>query len=372
MSIKVGIVGVGNCAKSLVEAVVYFKTNPEDTTGLAFPKIGGYTPADIQFLCAFDVDQRKVGLTLGDAIYTGTNCAKDLIERDTVKKVLNRCQFVYGGPMYDGVAPHMLTTDKTDRSRFCVNSYDLKDSVAELKLATMRAVLHRDRPDVMLLYLPVGSQKATEAYVNLFLELKIPFVNCIPVFIVSDEQWKQKIIDAGICAIGDDMRSQVGASVLSQVLQEMFISRGAEVDFHCQQNSGGNTDFLNMTDKTRLISKKISKENVINSVVGGQDCFVHAGPSDYVEYLGDKKVATIRIEARGITGVPIVLDARLEVQDSPNSAGIVIDAIRYLKRATELGIVGPLYGPSAATQKTPPKQLSYADAYAECKKLAES
>lgn len=369
MAIRVGIIGVGNCAKSLVEAVQYFKLHPQDTTGLAFPVIGGYKPSDIEFVCAFDVDKRKVGKKLGLAIHSGSNCAMDLTD-----VFANTGPEVECGVLGDGVAKHMLATDENDKTKFFVDTNSLC-STSKLVYDKVQEVIKKIKeanPDVMLLYLPVGSEIDTALYVSILLELKVPFVNCIPVFIVSDPVWQKKITEAGICAIGDDMRSQVGASVLSQVLHEMFVSRGATVDFHCQQNSGGNTDFLNMTDKNRLKSKKTSKENVIRAAAGDSECSIHAGPSDYIQYLGDKKVATIRIEARGIAGVPITLDARLEVQDSPNSAGIVIDAIRYLKRATELGVVGPLYGPSAATQKTPPKQLPYAEAYAECKKLAES
>lgn len=369
MPIHVGIIGVGNCAKSLVEAVQYFKYNPSNTTGLAFPVIGGYKPSDIEFVCAFDIDKRKVGKRLGNAIHSGSNCALDL-----TNSYGNTGPVVERGILGDGVAAHMIADTEKDATRFFVDEQSMCSSSEDLyeKINKVKNKIKEANPDVMLLYLPVGSEVDTKLYVSILLELKVPFVNCIPVFIVSDRKWQEKITEAGICAIGDDMRSQVGASVLSQVLHEMFVSRGATVDFHCQQNSGGNTDFLNMTDKNRLRSKKTSKENVIRAAAGEGECFIHAGPSDYIQYLGDKKVATIRIEARGIAGVPIILDARLEVQDSPNSAGIVIDAIRYLKRATELGVVGPLYGPSAATQKTPPKQLPYAEAYAECKKLAES
>jgi myo-inositol-1-phosphate synthase len=230
--------------------------------------------------------------------------------------------------------------------------------------------------DVLLNYLPVGSETATRFYVEACLEAKVPFVNCIPVFIVSDPYWENRLIEAGIPAIGDDMRSQLGASVLSQALQELFFNRGMQVKFHEQTNHGGNTDFLNMMDQSRLASKKISKENVIRSQndirgIPVPKNGIYAGPSSYIPYHGDNKVAHFRIEATGFGGAPVTFDARLSVQDSPNSAGVVIDAIRYLQVARELCLVGSLRGPSAATQKTPPTQMMIDQAYEECKALAE-
>lgn len=361
MSINVGIVGVGNCAKSLIEGVAKYGETGE-TKGLAFSNIGGYVAEDLRFVLAYDVDRRKVGLPLSQAILSKPNCAMTLWGDTT--KVCGETT-VLRGKALDGVASHMQ-----DAAGYLV------DSSEEPSLEAVVESLRRSEVQVLVLYLPVGSQEATEFYVNAALRAGVPFVNCIPVFIVSNPLWEDRIRAAGIPAIGDDMRSQVGASVLSQVLQEMFLRRGAKVDFHCQQNSGGNTDFRNMLDRTRLSSKKLSKENVITSqnTLYGVDTplnGVHAGPSDWVPYLGDNKVCHIRIEAEIFGGAPVTLDCRLSVQDSPNSAGVVIDAVRYVQVAKELGITGPLKGASAFTQKTPPVQMTLTDAYEECKKLAE-
>lgn len=375
MSIKVCVIGVGNCAKSLIEGVIHYSVNPEDTNGLAFQEIGGYRPSDIDFCLAYDVDSRKVGCPLHLAIYYGTNNAKSLLHPEDLKRYLENNYYSWGhvfvkqGPVLDGVAPHMRTKDTKDFTRFCI-----KDEVDVTEDMIVNDLIE-NKINVALIYLPVGSQAATEFYVRCLLRAKVPFVNCIPVFIVSDPHWQYAIEKAGICAIGDDMRSQVGASILSQVLHEMFLNRGAKIQFHCQTNQGGNTDFHNMTVQDRLTSKKKSKENVITSQndlrgIKTEPNSIHAGPSDYIPYLGDNKVAHIRIEATGFCGAPITLDARLSVQDSPNSAGVVIDAIRYLKTATDRGITGALLGPSAATQKTPPVQMTAAEAYEACKNLA--
>lgn len=361
--IRVAIIGVGNCAKSLVEGVELYRSI-NSTDGLAFSNIGGYAAGDIEFVLAYDIDRRKVGRPLTEAIYADPNCSWDiLLPGDHDKPGVK----VKRGALFDGVAPHMLTAPEKQSFR---PTHDpeptLKDVVNELK---------EKQVDVVLNYLPVGSETATRFYVEACLEAKVPFVNCIPVFIVSDPYWENRLKEAGICAIGDDMRSQLGASVMSQALQELFFNRGLKVKFHSQTNEGGNTDFLNMMDQSRLASKKISKENVIRSQndirgIPVPENGIYAGPSAYIPYLGDNKVAHFRIEAEGFGGAPVIFDARLSVQDSPNSAGVVIDAIRYLKVATELGLIGSLRGPSAATQKTPPTQLMINEAYEECKALA--
>lgn len=366
--IRVAIVGVGNCAKSLVEGVALYSASSR-TDGLAFPVIGGYEPKDIEFVLAYDVDHRKVGRTLVHAIFARPNCAMDFnVDRDDLLEVVAPRTMVKMGAVLDGVASHMMDYDEDEAFRV--------DEVSEqLTHEKLVSDLLNNQVDVLLNYLPVGSQQATEFYVNGCLEAKVPFVNCIPVFIVSDPVWEKKIVEAGIPAIGDDMRSQLGASVLSQALQELFFNRGMKVKFHEQTNHGGNTDFLNMMDQSRLSSKKISKENVIRSQndirgIPVPKNGIYAGPSSYIAYHGDNKVAHFRIEAEGFGGAPVTFDARLSVQDSPNSAGVVIDAIRYLQVAREMGMVGSLRGPSAATQKTPPQQLMIDDAYNECKALA--
>lgn len=363
--IKVAIVGLGNCAQSLIEGVSYYQ-QIDTKEGIAFYDIGGYTPKDIEFVLAYDIDERKVGEVIDIAMYSEPNCAWSIIHNNFLHIPQNR-NIVQMGRILDGVAPHMNDGSK--------NSFQVS-SAPELTKEKLIQDLIDNKVDVLLNYLPVGSQEATEFYLNACIEAKVPFVNCIPVFIVSDKEWQKKIYDAGIPAIGDDMRSACGASVMSQMLQELFMNRGLKVNFHCQTNEGGNTDFRNMNDASRLKSKKISKENVIASQnelrnIPVEEDSIYAGPSAYIPYLGDNKVAHFRLEAEGFGGAPYTFDARLSVQDSPNSAGVVIDAIRFLQVAREMGMRGPLYGASAFTQKTPPKQMMFDDSYKECEALAK-
>lgn len=274
---------------------------------------------------------------------------------------------VTSAPVLDGVAPHMLEAPAHASFRLTAAPPATRDAILR-ELADARV-------DVVVNYLPVGSQRATEFWAEVCLEGGIAFCNCIPVFIASDPAWEARFVAAGLPLIGDDMRSQFGASVLSQMLQELAFDRGHTVRAHIQQNVGGNTDFLNMTDRSRLASKKVSKENVIraqNEIRGvpTEGSFLFAGPSDYISHYGDQKVATFRLELEGFGGAPVTLDARLAVQDSPNSAGVVIDAVRFLKVARELGLRGSLRGASAFTQKSPPEQLMFKDAKAECDALA--
>jgi len=357
--IRVAIAGVGNCASALVQGVHFYKDHEEDNIpGVMFSRIGGYHPADIEFVAAFDVDRRKVGRPLGEAIFAAPNCARVFCPTVPAGPTVSM------GPTFDGVSQHML--DQPERFGFRISNEEPCD-VAQ--------VLRDTKADILLNYMPVGSQIATEFYAETCINAGVAFLNCIPVFIASDPVWEQKFIDAGLPLIGDDMRSQVGASVLSQVLQELAFDRGAVVKYHQQLNVGGNSDFNNMMVQSRLASKKISKENVIraqNDIRGipVDDDALFAGPSTFIPYLKDNKVAYFKIELEGFGGAPIEIDAKLSVQDSENSAGVVIDAIRYLKVAREEGIVGALRGPSAWTQKTPPQQLMYADAKAECEAFA--
>ena len=375
--IKVAIVGAGNCAKSLVEGVQYYTENPDAKSGMMRSDIGGYLASNIEFVCAFDIDERKVNLPLGDALKAKPNCAYEIVENITSTAP------VYESPVIDGYAS--LMDNYPEENRFLV-SEDLRNTTDMNRVSwtqslenewkeSIKEKLVEHGVEIIINYLPVGSQKTTEFWAEICLETGISFVNCIPVFIASDPAWEQRFIDAGIPLIGDDMKSQYGASILSQVLQELAFSRGHHVKAHIQRNVGGNTDFLNMEDKNRLASKKISKENVIRSQndirgISTEDSFLHAGPSEYIHYYGDNKVANFRLEMEGFGGAPVILDAQLSVQDSPNSAGVVIDALRYLKVAREMGIVGALRGPSAFTQKTPPKQMMLADVMSECEALA--
>lgn len=362
-NIRVGIIGVGNCASSLVQGVNFYRHNPKDNiSGLMFSDIGGYKAWDIDFVVAWDVDVRKVNKYLCHAIFAGPNCC-----RFFQTKVEDKC-IVRMGPVMDGVANHML--DYHDDIHFELSN-EVSDSKEEIV-----AQLRNRKVDILLNYLPVGSNLATAFYMECALEAGVAVVNCIPEFIASNPEWERKFINAGIPIIGDDMRSQVGASVLSQVLQELAFDRGCSVKFHQQINVGGNTDFANMMDSKRIRSKKISKENVIRSQNDLRSIpvlkdSIYAGPSSFIPHLKDNKVAYIRLELEGFGGAPIEIDCKLSVQDSENSAGIVIDAIRYLQVAKEMGIVGALRGPSAWTQKTPPQQMQYRDAMEECKALAE-
>ncbi|WP_138476961.1 inositol-3-phosphate synthase [Dyadobacter bucti] len=377
--IKVAILGVGNCASSLVQGVEYYTVFSEKKSGLMADDIGGYKAGNIEFVCGFDIDERKIGLPLKQAIFAKPNCA--IVLNPDVRSEAP----VYRSPVIDGVSP--LMANYPPDNRFIIKENlkptDLLASpgahdaafVQELKQEIIRHLKDHEA-EVLINYLPVGSQLATEFYAEICLELGISLVNCIPVFIASNPEWEQKFIDAGIPIIGDDMRSQFGASILSQMLQELAFERGHHVRAHIQRNVGGNTDFLNMEDKNRLKSKKISKENVIRAQndirgISTEDSFLHAGPSEYIAYYGDNKVANFRLELEGFMGAPVFLDAQLSVQDSPNSAGVVIDAIRYVYVARELGLVGALRGPSASTQKTPPEQMMFNDALYECHALAK-
>ena len=375
--IKVGIIGVGNCAKSLVEGVQYYAENNKAETGVMKTDIGGYLAGDVEFVVGFDIDERKIGLPLGESLQQRPNSAWSIVDKIDSKAP------VYESPVIDGYAG--LMDSYPEENRFLVseklrNSTDMNRVSWTSKLerswkdSIIKELKKRD-VEVLVNYLPVGSQKTTEFWAEICLETGISFVNCIPVFIASDPAWEQRFIDAGIPLIGDDMRSQFGASILSQMLQELAFERGHHVKAHIQRNVGGNTDFLNMEDKSRLASKKISKENVIRAQndirnISTEDSFLHAGPSEYIHYYGDNKVANFRLELEGFGGSPVIFDAQLSVQDSPNSAGVVIDAIRYLKVARELGVVGALRGPSAFTQKTPPDQMMFSDAVYECTELA--
>lgn len=361
--INVAIVGVGNCASALVQGVNFYRTNTENNVpGLSFVNIGGYHADDIQFVAAWDIDKRKVGKTLKEAIFAPPNCARTFCKN--IKEEFK----VHMGKILDGVSTHMV--DFHDDINFQVADNEEPD------IDDISKVLVDRKVDVLLNYLPVGSQLATEFYVEACLQAGVSVVNCIPVFIASDPKWEQRFINAKLPIIGDDMRSQVGASIVSQVLQELAYDRGCRVKFHQQLNVGGNSDFANMMNPERIKSKKISKENVIRAQndirhIPVEKDSLFAGPSNFIPYLKDTKVAYFRIELEAFGGAPINLDIKLEVQDSENSAGVVIDAIRYLMVAKEMNIVGSLRGPSALTQKTPPQQMMYRDAIQECEALSK-
>lgn len=366
MTLRIGIVGLGNCASALVQGVHYYANQPDSSAapGLVRPVIGGYKVSDIEFAVAYDVDLRKIGWSIKQAIFNGTNCCMNLSPNVVLDESGRFDGPVLEAPILDGVAPHMRAADPSDKERFFTNTTSVGADVMHHAES-----LKTHRVDVLVNYLPVGSQLATEYWAQVCLMARVPMVNCIPVFIASNVEWSERFRANKVAIIGDDMKSQFGASVLSQAIQELAEARGHGVKVHIQQNSGGNTDFLNMADHSRLASKKISKENVIRDH-GSAPGYLHAGPSDYIRAFGDKKVAHFRVELEGFCGSPVILDARLEVQDSPNSAGVVIDAVRYVRTAQNNGIYGALEGPSAFTQKSPPVAMTMADAIEACNNIA--
>ena len=356
--IQVAIVGVGNCASALIQGI----SIGNNLQGVTYKDIGGYDVESINVKVTFDVDKRKVGKPLNEAIFAKPNCCWRFASDENLQFLT---QTVLSAPVLDGVAPHMLEEPED-------LSFRLTDEPALSRSEIIEAL---EGVDVLVNYLPVGSQKATEFWAEICLDAGIAFCNCIPVFIASDPVWEARFISRNLPLIGDDMRSQFGASVLSQMFQELAFDRGHTVKAHIQTNTGGNTDFLNMCDKQRLSSKKISKENVIRAQndirgISTDSSYLFAGPSDYISHYGDNKIAHFRLELEGFGGAPVTLDARLSVQDSPNSAGVVIDAVRFLKVARELGVTGSLRGASAFTQKSPPQQLTFREAKEECDLLA--
>jgi len=391
--IRVAIVGVGNCAKSLVEGIQYYIENPQDKVGLMYEDIGGYTVNDIEFVIGFDVDSRKINKPLREAIRAAPNCAMDHVGYVN-ELCIEPGAKVWPGPVLDGVAPHML--DYPGEVSFRVRPDTLPQHI-DLEAATH--LLKQARVDVVINYLPVGSEEATEFYVQAALNAGCHFVNCIPTMIGIEKarEVEQKFIDKGLTIIGSDMRSGWGASRMSEVLQGAMMDSGLYVTQHIQMNMAAgstqgqehirtgrtaNTDFLNMAKQERLHSKHISKENVLKgqSTVRGESVAgttLYAGPSLTVQqkpggqYVGsDNKIANFDIVAYGFGGARYEMSARLSVQDSPNSGSVVVSAIRFCKVASEMGIVGFIRGASAWTQKTPPLQMKTEDAKWECDALS--
>ncbi|TCN98110.1 inositol-3-phosphate synthase [Vibrio crassostreae] len=350
--INVAIAGIGNCCSSLYQGLHFHSDSDSIINDL------GISIKEIMVKAAYDVDCRKVGRPLSESIFAKPNCARVFCTELPKGPIVEKIEEL------DGVSTYML--NQPEDCGFRVSS--------EQKPINLVASLKDNNIDILINYLPVGSQKATEYLAECCLEVGVSLLNCIPVFIASDLEWNKRFYDKGIPIIGDDMKSHLGASILSQMYQELAHSRNLTVDYHQQINIGGNTDFNNMMVQERLSSKKISKENVIKSQdeiagVETEKDAIFAGPSTYIPYLKDNKVAHLRLELTGFGGSKVEIDTKLSVQDSENSAGIVIDAIRYLKIAREMGLRGALKGPSAWTQKTPPVQLKSAEAVAECKRL---
>jgi myo-inositol-1-phosphate synthase len=342
--IKVAIAGVGNCASALVQGVEYYRhrrSTPLD--GVMRHSIGGYGCGNIEFVAAFDIDRRKVGHPLEEAIFAKPNCTRIFQSSLPVSNVI-----VQAGPVLDGVAAHMSEYPEEVAFRS-----------ADVEPTDVAASLRASGAEVLVCYLPVGSDQAVKHYARACLNARVAMINCVPVFLASDREWAQNFIDAGVPIIGDDIKSQVGATIVHRALARLFADRGVGLNRTYQLNTGGNTDFLNMLERNRLKLKKISKTESVQSQLddrlNARD--IHIGPSDYVPWQLDNKVCFIRMEGRGFGDAPIELEMRLSVEDSPNSAGVVIDAIRCAKLALERGEAGPLKAPSAYYMKSPPQQL---------------
>ncbi|HEX6554922.1 MAG TPA: inositol-3-phosphate synthase [Ktedonobacteraceae bacterium] len=336
--VRVAIIGVGNCASSLVQGIHYYReAKPEDfVPGLMHVNLGGYHVNDVEFTAAFDIDQNKVGKDISEAIYTAPNNTYRFAD---VPKLNAK---VYRGMTHDGLGKYL--------SRVITKAKGQTDDIVR--------ILKDTGTHVVVNYLPVGSETATKWYVEQILRAGVGFVNCIPVFIAREGYWQQRFKEARLPVIGDDIKSQVGATIVHRMLTRLFRERGVKLERTMQLNVGGNTDFYNMLERDRLESKKISKTNAVTSQLDydlGEEN-VHIGPSDYVPWLSDRKWAYIRLEGRTFGDVPLNVEMKLEVWDSPNSAGVVIDAVRMVKLALDRGVSGTLEGPSAYLMKSPPVQ----------------
>ena len=337
--IRVAIIGVGNCASSLVQGVHYYRDADEtaEVPGLMHVNLGGYHIRDIEFSAAFDIADTKVGKDLSEAIYAEPNNTYRFTSVPHLGVPVHR------GMTHDGLGKYLSQVIRKS-----------PDSTADIV-----GILRSTKTDVVVSYLPVGSEMATKWYVEQVLEAGCGFINAVPVFIASQEYWRQRFEEKKLPIIGDDIKSQVGATITHRVLTSLFRDRGVRLDRTYQLNFGGNTDFLNMLERERLESKKISKTNAVTSMLGTPmpENDVHVGPSDYVPWLGDRKWAYIRMEGTTFGDVPLNIELKLEVWDSPNSAGVIIDAVRCAKIALDRGIGGALYGPSSYFMKTPPRQF---------------
>lgn len=337
--IRVAVIGVGNCASALIQGVHYYRDAQDDDLipGIMHPNLGGYRIRDIEFVVAIDIDSEKVGKDLGQAIWSGQNNTVRFAEVPAQMGVT-----VSRGMTHDGLGPYLSQ----------------KITKAPGSTANIVEILKDNRVDVVINYLPVGSEQATKWYVEQVLNAGCAFINCIPVFIAREPYWQGRFKERGLPVIGDDIKSQVGATIVHRVLANLFKDRGVKLERTSQLNVGGNMDFYNMLDRSRLESKKISKTNSVTSQLPYEmeEGTVYIGPSDYVPWLEDRKWAHIRLEGRSFGDVPLNIELKLEVVDSPNSAGVVIDAVRCAKLALDRGLSGAIEGPSAYFYKSPPIQ----------------
>ena len=342
--IRVAIAGVGNCASALVQGIEYYRgRNAAAEAGLMHEEIGGRRPSDVEVVAAFDIDRRKVGRPLEEAVFAAPNCTRRFQPSLSASGVRVRM-----GPVLDGVADHMERYDESEAFR-----------IADEAPVDVGAVLRESGAEILVCYLPVGSERAVRHYAEACLDAGVALVNCVPVFLASDPEWAARFRAAGLPLVGDDVKSQVGATIVHRTLSRLLADRGVAIDRTYQLNTGGNTDFLNMLERSRLQSKKKSKTESVQSQLDErlEAREIHIGPSDYVPWQDDNKVAFIRLEGRGFGGAPLEIELRMSVQDSPNSAGVVIDALRCTKLGLERRIAGPLEAPSAYFMKSPPRQM---------------
>jgi myo-inositol-1-phosphate synthase len=338
--VRIAIVGLGNCASSLVQGLEYYKdADPDESVpGLMHVELGGYHIRDIRVVAAFDVDAKKVGTDVAEAIFTEPNNTIRFSDVPPIGVTVQR------GHTFDGLGTY----------------YRDMITESELEPVDVAQALRDARADVLISYLPVGSEQADKHYAQCAIDAGVAFVNALPVFIASDPVWAKKFADAGLPIVGDDIKSQVGATITHRVLAKLFEDRGVELDRTYQLNFGGNMDFMNMLERERLTSKKISKTQSVQSQLDQPlpKESIHIGPSDHVPWLEDRKWAMIRLEGRNFGDVPLTIEMKLEVWDSPNSAGVIIDALRCAKLAKDRGIGGPVIGPSAYFMKSPPVQFT--------------
>lgn len=354
--IKIAIVGIGNCASSLIQGIHYYDgKKPSEAIGLMHWDIGGYAPSDIEVVAAFDIDKRKVGKSLDEAIFAKPNCTT--VFEENIPKYKTKVKM---GHVLDGVAEHMSNYE--DDYTFVLSDEKPVDVVNELK---------NSGAEILVSYLPVGSEKAARFYAQCALDAEIAYINCMPVFIVSDSEWEAKFREKGIPIVGDDIKAQIGATITHRTLANLFKDRGVKLDRTYQINTGGNTDFLNMLNRDRLDSKKISKTEAVQAVVSERmdERNIHIGPSDYVPWQEDNKLCFLRMEGRTFGDVPMNIELRLSVEDSPNSAGCVIDAIRCCKLGLERGVGGQLTSISSYVMKHPPIQVTDDEAYENVEKF---
>jgi myo-inositol-1-phosphate synthase len=344
--IRTAIVGVGNCASSLVQAIHYCRANPSTAIGVPFPKLGPYAPADIEIVAAFDIDLRKVGRDLAEAVFAPPNCTA-VFNPDLPRTGVA----VSRGPSLDGMTA-FLGNQAPQRSF-------VASPAPELSSAEVTAILKAAGTEVVISFLPVGSQQASEFYAGCALEAGAAFVNAIPVFLASNPKWAAAFRQRGLPILGDDFKAQVGATIVHRTLAHLFDLRGAVLDRSYQLNVGGNTDFLNMMDHDRLIHKRESKTEAVQSVLDNRlaDDNVRIGPSDYVPWLNDQKVGYVRLEGRLLGGVPMSIEVRLSVEDSPNAAAMALSAIRCARIALDRKLSGAIWEASAFLFKHPPRQV---------------